>query len=244
MVNRIWQHHFGKGIVRTPGNFGKLGERPTNPELLDYLADQFVKSGWSIKQMHRLIMLSATYQQSSQPDAATLAADPDNRLFGRQNVRRLEAEPIRDTLLAVSGKLDHTMGGRPVRELSSPRRTLYVSTIRSDKSGFWFLFDKADPDAVVDERTVSTAAPQALFMLNGDFMAQQVGGFVDRITADKSLDNAGRIDRAYLTLFGRHPSTEEKRVGLRFLSSVKDQRSAWEQYAEALLCTNELVYVE
>ena len=170
MVNRIWQHHFGEGIVRTPSNFGKLGERPTHPELLDYLARRFVASGWSIKQMHRDIMLSSAYQQSSNPAPATGAADPGNQLFGRMNRRRLEAEAIRDSLLAVSGQLDRTMGGPAVRDFANTRRTLYLMTIRSDRSSFGPLFDAADSTAIVDKRTVSTVAPQALFLLNNPFV--------------------------------------------------------------------------
>ncbi len=111
MVNRIWQHHFGEGLVRTPNDFGERGERPTHPELLDYLAARFVESGWSMKAMHRLIMLSSAYQQSSRADADGLAGDPENRLFGRMNRRRLDAEAIRDSLLAVAGRLDDRRGG-------------------------------------------------------------------------------------------------------------------------------------
>ena len=169
MVNRLWQHHFGAGIVRTPSNFGKLGERPTHPELLDWLATRFVKSGWSVKAMHRTLMLSATYRQSSTPEAETLKADPDNLLFGRMNRRRLEAEAIRDNLLAVSGRLDRKQGGPAVRHFNSPRRTVYLMTVRSDRSGFGPLFDVADPTAPIDRRTVSTVAPQALFLLNHPF---------------------------------------------------------------------------
>src|SRR5262249_35195403 len=154
MVNRIWQNHFGEGIVRTPSNFGKLGERPTHPELLDYLARQFVQSGWSIKKMHRAIMLSAAYGQSSEADEKTRKADPDNRLFGRMNGRRLEAEAIRDSLLAVAGRLDARRRGPAVRDFSSPRRTLYLMTIRSDRSGFRPLFDVADSTAPVEKRLV------------------------------------------------------------------------------------------
>ncbi len=132
MVNRLWQHHLGEGIVRTPNNYGKLGTPPTHPELLDYLATEFVKSGWSMKAMHRAIMLSSTYQQSCVPNPETLKADPENQLFGRMNRRRLEAEALRDSLLAVAGKLDRTTGGPAVRDLNTNRRTLYVMTVRSD----------------------------------------------------------------------------------------------------------------
>src|SRR5207248_830441 len=135
MVNRIWQHHFGEGLVRTPSNFGKLGRPPTHPELLDWLARQFVQSGWSVKQMHRLIMLSAAYRQASEAAPETFRADPDNLLFGRMNRRRLEAEAIRDNVLAVAGRLDPMRGGPAVRDFAAPRRTLYLMTVRSDRSG-------------------------------------------------------------------------------------------------------------
>ena len=160
MVNRIWQHHFGEGIVRTPSNFGKLGDRPSHPELLDYLADRFVQSGWSIKAMHRLIMLSATYQQSSEPTREVAMSIPKIAFSGRMNRRRLEAEEVRDSLLAVAGRLDRTAGGPAMRDFNAPRRTLYLMTIRSDRSGFGPLFDQADSTAPVDRRTVSTVAPR------------------------------------------------------------------------------------
>src|SRR5207302_3269319 len=156
LVNRLWQHHFGQGLVRTPNNFGKLGEPPTHPELLDYLAHRFIQSGWSIKAMHRLIMLSEAYQQSSAANAETLRADADNRLFGRMNRRRLEAEPLRDSLLAVAGSLDQGMGGPAIRELDNRRRTLYLMTIRSDRNNYRMLFDAADPVGIVAKRIDSS----------------------------------------------------------------------------------------
>ena len=134
MVNRIWQHHFGEGLVRTPNNFGKLGTPPTHPQLLDYLANEFVKGGWSVKEMHRRIMLSATYQQSSRAEPAAMEADQENELFGRMNRRRLESEAIRDSLLWAGGTLDQALGGPAVRDLANTRRTLYLMTIRSDRA--------------------------------------------------------------------------------------------------------------
>jgi hypothetical protein len=247
MVNRIWQHHFGQGIVRTPSNFGKLGESPTHPELLDYLARKFVESGWSIKQMHRLIMLSATYRQASVPEPATLKADPDNRLFGRMNRRRLEAEAIRDNLLAVAGRLGAGGGGRATRDFASSRRTLYLMTIRSDRSGFRPLFDVADPTAPVDKRVVSTVAPQALFLLNHPFVIQQTEALARRILQVKS-SQADRIDRVYRLLFARPPQKEEARIGLDYLGRAartrKSRELAWEEYCQVLLCANEFIYVD
>jgi hypothetical protein len=247
MVNRLWQYHFGEGIVRTPSNFGKLGERPTHPKLLDYLAHKLVESGWSLKKMHRMIMLSAAYRQASVPDPATLKADPDNRLFGRMNRRRLEAEAIRDSLLAVAGRLGGARGGRATRDFSSPRRTLYLMTIRSDRSGFRPLFDVADPTAPVDKRVVSTVAPQALFLLNHPFVmgqTQALAGWALRVRGS----DARRVEQLYLRLFGRPPLKEEARIGLDFLNwAVRARKSielAWEEYCQVLLCTNEFIYVD
>lgn len=248
MVNRIWQHHFGRGLVRAPGNFGKLGEKPTHPELLDYLASEFVRRGWSVKSMHRLMMLSATYQQSSSGEGETVAADADNRLWGRMELRRLEAESIRDSLLAISGRLDPSLGGRPTRELNSRRRTLYLMTVRSDKSGFPFLFDMADPENIVDERTVSTVAPQALFLLNNSFALEQIAPLVERILTEVGPGERERIELAYELLYGRPPREDEATLGIKFLAVIQARgepkvAAAWEQYCQALLCANEFIYV-
>jgi hypothetical protein len=243
MVNRLWQYHFGEGIVRTPSNFGKLGERPSHPELLDHLAAKFVQSGWSIKQMHRYLMLSATYRQGSEPAAETLKADPDNRLFGRMSRRRLEAEELRDSLLAASGRLDRTAGGPAFRDFNTPRRTLYLMTVRSDRSGFPPLFDSADSTALVDKRTLSTVAPQALFLLNHPFAVEQAKGLAKRLrAADK--DDKGRIERAYGILYGRPPTDKETAIGLGFLKEAGATEKAWEEYAQILLCANEFLYVD
>src|SRR6185295_6191955 len=143
MINRIWQHHFGVGLVSTSANFGAMGERPSHPELLDFLAARFVSSGWSVKAMHRLIMLSNVYQQSAASSAADLAADPENRLMWRANRRRLEAEAIRDSLLAVAGRLDPTPGGPGFQEAATPRRSLYLMAVRTGAKTAEFgpLFD-------------------------------------------------------------------------------------------------------
>jgi hypothetical protein len=234
MVNRLWQNHFGEGIVRTPGNFGKLGERPTHPELLDWLAAEFIRSGWSIKAMHRLILLSATYQQASESPSESLRLDPDNRLFGRMNRRRLEAEEIRDSLLAVAGRLDETMGGPATRDFNSPRRTLYQMTVRSDRSTFRELFDAADSTAIVDKRITSTVAPQALFLLNHPFAVEQAKRLAARIQGEGG-DERAKIERLYRLLYGRPPITEELEIGLAALTS------GWEGYCQMLLCANEFI---
>jgi len=252
MVNRIWQHHFGEGIVRTPNNYGKLGTPPTHPELLDYLATEFVKSGWSIKAVHRTIMLSSAYQQSSVPQAATFNVDPDNLLFGRMNRRRLESEAIRDSLLAVAGNLDRTLGGPAIRDLSTNRRTLYVMTIRSDRATYQALFDAADPAAIVEKRLDSTVSPQALFLLNHPFALTQTKSLADLVLKKGPSGNVGRIDWLYRRLYGRPANPREKQIGLAALgqalsAEVNGESTAavaWEQYCQVLLCANEFIYVD
>ena len=247
MANRIWQYHFGPGIVRTPSNFGKLGEAPTHPELLDFLARRFVASGWSVKALHRAILLSATYQQSSTPPAETLQADPENRLFGRMDRRRLESESLRDALLAVAGNLDPAPDGPATREFASPRRTLYYATLRSDRSSFGPLFDAADPAAIVDRRTASTVAPQSLFLMNHPFARAQSHALASRLASAGLPDDASRIRRAYLLLFARPPEPDETALGLSALAKLRssgpDER-AWAAYCQVLLCSNEFLYVD
>ena len=217
MVNRIWQFHFGEGIVRTPGNFGKLGLPPTHPELLDYLAHRFVESGWSMKAMHRAIMLSSVYQQSSVPNPETLKTDPDNKLFGRMNRQRLTVEALRDSLLAASGSLDLSLGGAPIREIKNNRRTLYLMTVRSDADNFRCLFDAADPTAIVEQRAVSTVAPQAIFLLNSPFVLEQAKILTRRVLETEGIDDPGRIEWLYRRLHCHQPSaTRAGRAPLEF----------------------------
>ena len=241
IVNRVWQYHFGEGIVRTPSNFGALGEKPTHPELLDHLARTFVADGWSLKKLHRRILLSGTYRQSSilDPRSSILQTDPDNRLWGRYPRRRLEAEAIRDSLLAVAGKLDPSRGGPSLRDFASPRRTLYLTTIRSDRTGFGPLFDMADSTAPVDKRTVSTVAPQALFLMNHPFVKQQAEAFADRVLARPEAD---RLDYAHRVAFGRPPTDAERALGLDVVKP--GGREAWAAWCHLLMQANEFVTVE
>jgi hypothetical protein len=245
MVNRIWQHHSGEGLVRTPNDFGERGERPTHPELLDYLADRFVKSGWSVKSMHRLILLSAAYQQSSRVNAADLARDPENRLFGRMNRRPLEAEAIRDSLLAVAGRLDATTGGPPIKELSGPRRTLYLQSARTgaNTSDFARLFDGADPGSMVARRGQTTVAPQALFFMNDAFVTTLAKELAARVASEVPKNNEARIRRLYALAFGRHPTGTELELGAQLLTPVIGV-DTWERYCHLILCTNEFVYLD
>jgi hypothetical protein len=247
IVNRVWQHHFGEGIIRTPNNFGKLGKLPTHPELLDWLATEFVSGGWSLKALHRAIMLSATYQQSAMACPETLRADPDNLLFSRMNRRRLESEAVRDSLLAVAGTLDGKLGGPSARELETPRRTLYVMTIRSDRATYQSLFDAADPTGIVEKRVDSTVAPQALFFMNHPFVLAQAAALRERLERECAGADSGRIDWLYRRLFARPASTEEISIGLAALARAEvaaNPQGAWEQYCQVLFSSNEFIYVE
>lgn len=267
IVNRLWQLHFGAGLVRTPGNFGKLGQPPTHPELLDYLADLFKHEGWSLKRMHRRLVLSSTYGQSTiSPES--VAKDPDNKLWGRMNRRRLEAEGLRDHLLSAAGMLDRRMGGPAVRDLAEPRRTLYIMTIRSDQANFRSLFDAADSTAIAHERTESTVAPQALFLLNHPLVKKVSENVAKRVLADANADPSAvvasstkglppktskspggadieaMIDRLCVRLFARGATPEEKEIGRALLSMAEDPEKGWRDYAHALLCSNEFLYLD
>ena len=270
MVNRIWQHHFGRGIVRTPANFGALGERPTHPELLDYLASRFVGSGWSVKAMHRLIMLSRTYQMASGDDAANARIDVTNDYLWRFDRRRLDAESIRDALLAVGGNLDRSPGGphpfpdparwdftqhNPFKAVyDTSRRSVYLMTQRIQRHPFLALFDGPDTNAGTPARVTSTTPLQALYLMNDPFVHAQAKKFAARLLAERA-DDAGRVERAYLLLFGRPPKDDESSAARDYLSRVSEKlgerpgssrpsAAAWESLARALFLSNEFVYVD
>ena len=247
LVNRVWQHHFGKGLVGTVSNFGALGERPTHPELLDHLAARFMANGWSLKGLHREILLSSTYRLSSRPDAHNDAADPANKLLWRANRRRLEVEAWRDAILAASGKLDPAVGG-PSGDLAAAdnrRRTLYGMVSRHELNSLLRLFDFPDPNITAGERTVTTVPLQQLFVLNSEFMVQNAKALAAQLKA-AALDDAGRIRHAFVRLYGRPVSERELRLGLAFLSGGDSRAplTRWEQYAQVLLSTNEFLYVD
>ncbi|MBI1917998.1 MAG: PSD1 domain-containing protein [Planctomycetes bacterium] len=246
IVNRIWQGHFGAGIVRTPNNFGMLSEPPSHPALLDWLAAKFVEDGWSLKRLHRRILLSATYQQSSVVGRDQLVRDPENRWLARFTARRLEAEAIRDAMLFVSGRLDPATGGPAAADLNTTRRSLYVQTARWDRSTFAMLFDAANPDASEEKRTVSTVAPQALFLLNNDFALVQAKQFMERLIREVPMDETARMQRAFHLLFGRPANAEEMRIAWQIVapSSKEGAGTAWRDFAHVLLCSNEFVYLD
>jgi hypothetical protein len=253
MVNRIWQHHFGKGLVRTPSNFGALGERPSHPELLDHLATCFIQAGWSIKALQREIMLSATYQQSSRLETHNHAVDPDNRLLWRMNRRRLEVEAWRDAMLAVADTLDRTTGGPPL-DLAMPdnrRRTLYAFVSRHELNSLLRLFDFPDPNITNDVRTVTTVPLQQLFVLNSEFMVRNAKALTSRLLSGPDQDGAGRIGRAFSLLYSRPATEQELQLGLSFLAAGSggsgpgsDTLTRWEQYAQVLLSASEFLYVD
>ena len=246
IVNRVWQWHFGEGLVRSPNNFGLVSEPPTHPALLDWLAARFVEDGWSLKKLHRRMLLTTVYQQASAIPHAQFARDPDNRWLGRFAARRLEAEAIRDAMIFVSGRLDPSPGGPAGADVSATRRSLYVQTARWDRSNFAMLFDAANPDASVEKRTPSTVAPQALFLLNHDFAQAQAGHLAKRLLREVPGNETARVHRAYQVLFARPARADELEIGLQLVakSSSLDAEAAWRDCAHVLLCTNEFIYVD
>ncbi len=248
IVNRVWAQHFGRGIVGTPSNFGKLGDTPTHPELLDYLAVKFMENGWSLKWLHREILLSGTYQMASAGDAANAEKDGDNAYLWRQNRRRLEVEPWRDSLLAVSGKLDLTTGGptTDLRNSGNARRTVYGKISRHELDGLLRLFDFPDANVTADKRTLTTVPQQQLFAMNSEFMVTQAKAFTARVAKLGKTEDE-KIVAAYRLAFGRKPSDEEVSVGRQFVAlpnDAKDKLTRWEQYSQVLLAANEFLYVD
>jgi mono/diheme cytochrome c family protein len=240
MVNRIWQSHFDTGIVRTTSNFGQLGERPTNPELLDYLAARFIENKWSIKAMNREIMLTATYQLSTEDSPKAVTADPENRLLWRANRKRLDAEELRDSLLFVSGKLDAKIGGKPEPlTVENHRRTVYGFVSRKDLDPLLALFDFPNPNATSEQRIVTTVPLQGLFFLNSPLMINQTEALAQRIAAAGDL--TASVKKTYRLLFGRAPSQKEIDLGIEFLNSNKDQ--PWPKYLQVLLSSNEFIFI-
>jgi len=251
MVNRVWLHHFGEGIVRTPGDFGSRGEPPTHPELLDWLAKRFVADGWSVKGLHRLIVTSATYRQASAARPEAEAADPENRLLWKQNRRRLELEALRDGLLAASGRLDRRVGGPAVEITKAPyplRRTVYAFVERQNLPGVFRTFDFASPDTTTAQRYTTTVPQQALFLLNSPFAVEQAKAFAARPDVAGLADPAERVRAMYRLAYGRDADADEVRLGVGFIQAVGGKvekgLGAWEQYAQVLLLANEFAFVD
>jgi mono/diheme cytochrome c family protein len=271
LVNRLWQHHFGAGLVATPSDFGRNGKPPTHPELLDWLACRFVQEGWSLKRMHRLIMTSAAYRRAAVPDAACSAGDPENRLLWRMNRRRLEAETIRDTFLVVSSRLNPAMGGPGVyarlpkgvniefpnndKELSwgkasdddHGRRSLYLFQRRSLTYPLMEVFDAAPMNQSCAARPTTTVAPQALALFNGEFARETAADFAARLRREAGPEPARQVERAFVVAFNRPPSLAERAEALEFLREqgarrASDAAAALVDFCHVLLNANELIY--
>ena len=249
VVNRVWQQHFGRGLVGTPSNFGMLGERPTHPELLDDLASRFMSGGWSLKWLHRQIMLSSAYRASSEFKPENYQRDPDNRLLWRMNRRRLDIEAWRDSLLTASGNLDLALGGQSVdmSKGGNRRRTLYAAISRHNLNSTLRLFDFPDPNLTSERRSSTTVPMQQLFVMNSEFMVSQAKSLASRLQTE-SADDSARIRFAYQLLFSREPSEKELQVGTTFLNAAEStpdvKLTPWERYTQALLGTNEFVFVD
>jgi len=230
LVNRVWLHHFGEGIVTTPDDFGTMSEPPTHPELLDHLASQFVADGWSIKKLHRAIMLSSVYQQTTDNNPRYAQIDPHNRLLWRANIQRLEFETLRDSLLAVGGSLDTTMYGRPVdldRNPDSTRRTIYGIVDRSDLLDAFVNFDFANPDMPNGKRYETTVPQQALFLMNSPVVVEQAKKLVALNEFEACADDTARIQFLYDRIYQRPARPPEIQLGLDFVSQtpLKDKSS-------------------
>jgi hypothetical protein len=263
MVNRLWQGHFGRGLVATPSDFGLQGSGPSHPELLDWLATEFPRRGWSLKGLHRLIVTSATYRQDSRADAASTAIDPENSLLSHQNRKRLDGEAIRDAMLATSGTLNPALGGPCVfpelpaelTKLSSKgaiwpvspkledrnRRSLYVFTRRNLRFPFFEVFDRPDTNASCPRRPTSTIAPQALTLLNSKLARDSSLALAARIRRDARTPRE-QVDRAYVLALGRPPDEIEKKLADEFLAGNDPTRL--EDFCLALMNVNEFVYLD
>jgi hypothetical protein len=271
MVNRIWQHHFGKGLVAIPSNFGLNGQPPSHPELLDWLASRFIESGWSIKTMHRLIVLSQTYCLASGADSGNVARDPANSGYWRFDRRRLDAEAIRDAMLSVSGTLDLRRPGRhpfppistwnwtqhaPFKEVYlSKHRTVYLMTQRLQRHPFLALFDGPDTNVTTDTRTRSTVPLQALYLMNNPFVSEQAKALANRLLRG-SPELRQRVRQGYELAWGRLPGDAEIETVQDYLERYEQELGrlevtlqmreleAWTSLARMLLGANEFVYVD
>ena len=264
MANRVWQGHFGDGIVRTPDNYGRLGERPSNPELLDYLAKTFIDGGWSIKKMHRLIMLSRTYQMSAAYDESTKAKDPENRLISHFPRQRLSIEEIRDAYLAVGGDLDLTMGGTldpgvgtdgetsadriSMNPEKTNRRSIYLPLRRSNLPTLYTLFDFGDATTPEGHRSPTTVATQALFVMNSPLVIREAKNVADSVLKQERQDKR-RVEEIYLRVLDRRPDANEIDQGLTYLTNFRKkwdqigEEQAWTSLTHVIMASNEFIFV-
>ena len=266
-VNRIWEWHFGTAIVSSTENFGSLGDRPSHPELLDWLSNYFVENHWSIKNLHRLILASSTYQMaSSHPDEeAAKQSDPENRLRWKFSLNRLDAEQIRDAILTVSGRLDASISGKtlPLRNrqfvfdhtsidhtrYDSLRRSLYLPVIRNNVYPLFELFDLPDPTMPTGHRNATVVAPQALLMMNSDLVMDSADAFSQRLK-EHSNDDAARVQFAVELAFGRKPTESESRRAIEFVGQTSNeakhndtQQQVWSVWCQSLMASNEFIYL-
>ncbi|MBS1825113.1 MAG: PSD1 domain-containing protein [Acidobacteria bacterium] len=261
MVNRIWQWHFGEALVRTPNNWGTTGEKPAHPELLDYLAHQFVQSGWSVKAMHRLIVLSNAYRMSAMAGPPVKEADPSNRLFSRFPRTRMSVEQLRDSILFLSGEIDLAIGGSmlPTGKGKRPkmdpeemtRRTLYVPVRRGSIPALLATFDYGDATTSSEGRGRTNVAPQALFLRNSKFAVERSVRFADRVLATPGLSESERVRIAYRMAFSRMPAPEEADATLTYLTKLAERlggnearRQAWGSLCHVLISSNEFLYLD
>jgi len=259
-VNRVWRHLFGVGLVATPDNFGNTGQRPTHPELLEALAIGFMEDGWSTKRLIRQIMLSHVYRLSTAHDEQAFAQDDRNELLWRANRRRLDAEVIRDSMLAVSGQLDLTAGGLTIKKLKqydvsyefeTVRRSVYVPAFRNSMLELFEVFDFANPNLVVGDRNTSTLPTQALFLMNSPFVIEQSRHAAGRLLAENVPDDASRITLAYRRALGRPPTLSEQMMGSQYIENfpaddpaTDDRLEAWSSFCHALLSSLDFRYVD
>ncbi len=258
LVNRVWQSHFGRGLVGSPDNFGQLGERPDNQPLLDWLARRFLDDGWSIKRLHHRIMDSAVYRMSTAAQRRALALDPDNRLLWRMNRRRMQAEVLRDTLLALADRLDNTMGGslvdaRAFDNLSGSgprskihfdvaRRSVYLPVLRSAVYEVFQAFDFPDPAVPSGRRAETTVAPQALYLMNGRLVTESTRAMADRLLVEHDTDQ--RLELAYTRILGRLPRADERLAWQKFLAAFDKEDLAWQSLCRVLVSSNEFIFIE
>jgi cytochrome c553 len=258
IVNRVWQWHFGEGIMRTPNNWGKTGDKPDNPELLDYLAKRFIESGWSIKSLHRMILLSDAYQRSVEATPEGKELDPANRLKSRFNRLRMSVEEIRDSVLSLSGELDATLGGtlaatkgRKFDTDNFNRRTLYIPVRRGSVPAILSNFDFGDATTSSEGRSRTNIAPQALFVMNSRFVVDRSREFAKRLLDDGALSDPQRIERAYLMALTRRPQPDEVDAALTYVESLRNKLpeadfrlAAWQSLCHVLISTNEFLYLQ
>jgi hypothetical protein len=269
IVNRVWRWHFGRGLVATPDNFGQLGERPTHPELLDWLTTSFVNNGWSLKKLHRLILGSATFAMTSEASAETQEKDPTNTLLSRAPLRRIEAEPLRDAILEIAGLLDKQLGGsvwshanyklvfdhtsKDTTTYDSNRRAIYLPIIRNNVYGLFELFDFPNPATVGGHRATTITAPQALFLMNSPLVLRSTHAMATSLLAEADWSDTHRVERLYALAYNRSPVEKETRRALAFVKTLSatrksddgdpDLQGAWQALCQAIVSANEFVYL-